>query len=92
MASGILPDVEPGFQPGGNSLETWNAGKSGVDPGGKMPSSTADRDVCRHGARGFQQKKRGCPWASPRQQLEWSGAYGETSRKKPAGFTPGVLV
>jgi len=25
VASGILPDVEPGFQPGGSSLETLEA-------------------------------------------------------------------
>jgi hypothetical protein len=37
-------------------------------------------------------KKRGCPSASPRHQPKLSAAYGETNRKKPAGFTPGVLM
>jgi hypothetical protein len=54
VASGILPDVEPGFQPSGNSLEALETLEyRAVDPGGKMPPSTADRDVCRHGTRGF---------------------------------------
>jgi excinuclease ABC subunit B len=44
VAAGILPAVEPGFQPGGKALES----KEGIDdsktlasPGGKMPPSTA---------------------------------------------------
>jgi len=50
VAAGILPAVEPGFQPGGSAgdrakvLENSNApaGSSGI-PGGKMPPSTAGR-------------------------------------------------
>jgi hypothetical protein len=54
VAAGILPAVEPGFQPGGNQLGNFrDAGKSGADPGGRMPPSTADRDVCRYNARVF---------------------------------------
>jgi MFS transporter, PAT family, beta-lactamase induction signal transducer AmpG len=36
VASGILPDVEPGFQPGG-----W--GQTNANPGGRMPPSTSGR-------------------------------------------------
>jgi len=50
VAAGILPVVEPGFQPGGPSvvstatLESSDAFNSArADPGGKMPPSTAGR-------------------------------------------------
>ena len=44
MASGILPEVEPGFQPGGNSLETLEA----------LENRALIRAArCRHGTRGF---------------------------------------
>ncbi len=50
VAAGILPAVEPGFQPGGKNL-THNesssnsdvSNTSGANPGGKMPPSTAGR-------------------------------------------------
>jgi beta-galactosidase len=50
VAAGILPDVEPGFQPGGAGV--GGAGRvasadrkveSGASPGGRMPPSTAGR-------------------------------------------------
>jgi DUF1680 family protein len=48
VAAGILPAVEPGFQPGGKSVARSEAGQnseistgSGADPGGRMPPSTA---------------------------------------------------
>ena len=48
VAAGILPAVEPGFQPGGKSaatpdrVESPNASRTATaDPGGKMPPSTA---------------------------------------------------
>ncbi len=48
VAAGILPAVEPGFQPGGNSADSSEhvqisspAADSNAIPGGKMPSSTA---------------------------------------------------
>jgi lauroyl/myristoyl acyltransferase len=41
VAAGILPAVEPGFQPGGNGVEDSQAlEKSGVGPGGRMPAAT----------------------------------------------------
>ena len=50
VAAGILPAVEPGFQPGGKSVASKeNAEKSGVaassdaNPGGRMPPSTSGR-------------------------------------------------
>ena len=50
VAAGILPAVEPGFQPGGKdvdsteALESTEAGTcSHANPGGKMPPSTAGR-------------------------------------------------
>jgi xanthine dehydrogenase molybdopterin-binding subunit B len=50
VAAGILPAVEPGFQPGGNGagntehLESSKAAdNSSANPGGKMPPSTAVR-------------------------------------------------
>jgi|GEM_PF-162031 len=50
VAAGILPAVEPGFQPGGkNHGEVRNPGNDGgitmadAGPGGRMPPSTADR-------------------------------------------------
>jgi KDO2-lipid IV(A) lauroyltransferase len=43
-AAGILPAVEPGFQPGGKGVGTSQVlGKSDVGPGGRMPPSTAGR-------------------------------------------------
>ena len=42
VAAGILPAVEPGFQPGGKGVD--NSGRfetSSAHPGGKMPPSTA---------------------------------------------------
>jgi len=48
VAAGILPAVEPGFQPGGKDAESTNAlenleafANSDMNPGGRMPSSTA---------------------------------------------------
>ncbi len=42
VAAGILPAVEPGFQPGGKGARDSNRTKtSNAGPGGKMPSSTA---------------------------------------------------
>jgi hypothetical protein len=44
VAAGILPAVEPGFQPGGSGVENSEAmEKSSIEPGGKMPPSTAGR-------------------------------------------------
>ncbi len=50
VAAGILPAVEPGFQPGGPSVGNSEAAESSeapagasADPGGKMPPSTAGR-------------------------------------------------
>jgi len=47
VTAGILPAVEPGFQPGGTGskpLESLDAlASSSADPGGKMPPSTAGR-------------------------------------------------
>jgi len=44
VAAGILPAVEPGFQPGGNGVDNLEAAeKSSLGPGGKMPPSTAGR-------------------------------------------------
>ncbi len=48
VAAGILPAVEPGFQPGGKSIASTTrvensgvAASSSANPGGKMPPSTA---------------------------------------------------
>jgi len=42
VAAGILPAVEPGVPPGGQSVESSECtGVSGAVPGGKMPPSTA---------------------------------------------------
>ena len=48
VAAGILPAVEPGFQPGGKSVDgkqrvenSTAAASSSASPGGKMPPSTA---------------------------------------------------
>ena len=50
VASGILPDVEPGFQPGGTSAEVSRgvgnsdtASTLNASPGGRMPPSTAGK-------------------------------------------------
>jgi serine/threonine protein kinase len=50
VAAGILPAVEPGFQPGGTSVENTvrpeksvAIASSGANPGGKMPPSTSGR-------------------------------------------------
>ncbi len=50
VAAGILPAVEPGFQPGGKSVaesvgmkRSEVAAKAELNPGGKMPPSTAGR-------------------------------------------------
>ena len=50
VAAGILPAVEPGFQPGGRSAGGGERGESSEDatsaeanPGGKMPPSTSGR-------------------------------------------------
>ena len=50
VASGILPAVEPGFQPGGKGMDNLTPSEfsnrisnSDVVPGGKMPPSTAGR-------------------------------------------------
>ncbi|MCO5053902.1 MAG: DUF5107 domain-containing protein [Verrucomicrobiae bacterium] len=50
VAAGILPAVEPGFQPGGKSVATTAGVKNSeavapaeANPGGKMPSSTAGK-------------------------------------------------
>ena len=44
VASAILADVEPGFQPGGKGVgDPVRAESSCVDSGGKMPPSTAGR-------------------------------------------------
>ncbi len=50
VAAGILPAVEPGFQPGGTGVASTQALASAeatinsdADPGGKMPPSTAGR-------------------------------------------------
>jgi superfamily II DNA or RNA helicase len=50
VAAGILPAVEPGFQPGGKSVGnqevagvTTNIAISSADPGGKMPPSTSGK-------------------------------------------------
>jgi hypothetical protein len=50
VAAGILPAVEPGFQPGGTGIASTQALASleatinaDADPGGKMPPATAGR-------------------------------------------------
>ncbi len=50
VAAGIMPAVEPGFQPGGKSVASTkrlenpkSIASSSVSPGGKMPPSTAGR-------------------------------------------------
>jgi PAT family beta-lactamase induction signal transducer AmpG len=50
VASGILPDVQPGFQPGGKGVEdkarveaSSGSVQSVASPGGKMPPSTSGR-------------------------------------------------
>jgi serine/threonine protein kinase len=44
VAAGVSPAVEPGFQPGGKSLDrSVGEGDSTAPPGGKMPPSTAGR-------------------------------------------------
>jgi multidrug efflux pump subunit AcrB len=50
VAAGILPAVEPGFQPGGKTVDnperaeiSNTAANAGAVPGGKMPPSTAGR-------------------------------------------------
>jgi excinuclease ABC subunit B len=44
VAADILPSVEPGFQPGGQTLDSYNLVKMpSAGPGGKMPPSTAGR-------------------------------------------------
>ena len=50
VAAGILPAVEPGFQPGGRNADDAGAGEdssaaddSSASPGGKMPPSTAGK-------------------------------------------------
>ncbi len=50
VAAGILPAVEPGFQPGGKNVAGTKSASSSetvsilsADPGGKMPPSTAGR-------------------------------------------------
>ncbi|MEO7300246.1 MAG: protein kinase [Verrucomicrobiota bacterium] len=50
VASGILPDVEPGFQPGGKSADEGESEKisnapanTSTDPRGRMPRSTSGR-------------------------------------------------
>jgi hypothetical protein len=44
VAAGILPAVEPGFQPGGKNADNSGAPeKLEADPGGKMPPSTAGK-------------------------------------------------
>ena len=44
VAAGILPAVEPGFQPGGKGVGNSEAlEKSDAGPGGRMPPSTAGR-------------------------------------------------
>jgi len=44
VAAGILPAVEPGFQPGGSGVESLKAmEESAINSGGKMPPSTAGR-------------------------------------------------
>ena len=44
VAAGILPAVEPGFQPGGKSAQTLSPLKRSVaGPDGKMPPSTSGR-------------------------------------------------
>jgi hypothetical protein len=55
VASTILADVEPGFQPGGSSVETAERPviSGGIAmrkffPGGWKPPSTAGRDACRY--------------------------------------------
>jgi site-specific DNA-methyltransferase (adenine-specific) len=44
VASGILPDVEPGFQPGGKNADISKYPENSASgPGGKMPPSTSGR-------------------------------------------------
>ena len=50
VAAGILPAIEPGFQPGGTGVGSTTAledaddsASSSANPGGKMPPSTAGR-------------------------------------------------
>jgi serine/threonine protein kinase len=44
VAAGILPAVEPGFQPGGKGLESSKAiASSSASPGGKMPPCTSGK-------------------------------------------------
>jgi tRNA-2-methylthio-N6-dimethylallyladenosine synthase len=44
VAAGILPAVEPGFQPGGTTVDMSDGSTiSEKDPGGRMPPSTAGR-------------------------------------------------
>jgi len=41
VVAGILPAVEPGFQPGEKSVEHSEALEiTGIDPGGRMPAAT----------------------------------------------------
>jgi aspartate ammonia-lyase len=45
VAAGILPAVEPGFQPGGTNGEDFKrANNSSESPGGKMPAATSHHD------------------------------------------------
>ena len=49
VASGILPDVEPGFQPGGKYATTNAASKkSKPDPAGRMPAATVCDEIAFH--------------------------------------------
>lgn len=50
VAAGVLPALEPGFQPGGTDVQSTEVLKSSdaladasVNPGGKLPPSTAGR-------------------------------------------------
>ena len=52
VAAGILPAVEPGFQPGGTDMASQErvgniktVGISGANPGGRMPPSTSGKDA-----------------------------------------------
>ena len=55
VAAGILPAVEPGFQPGGKTVDSPArvanlpaANHSNASPGGKMPPSTSGEDARRY--------------------------------------------
>jgi len=56
VAAGILPAVEPGFQPGGKNASNSATGAELTHippcrariPGGRMPPSTAGKDACHY--------------------------------------------